>query len=137
MKNISTYKLFELGSQDTEIEDQIDSLTQVLAYLREPIFEFFNERQMDVDFVNLDEPDEFIIEYWPKSFNAAIPKRISYYIDELCEMLSKQMKTNIDWEFSPNGNAQRLIMTLDDPIDPEHLKNVQQAIKTKQRLKLS
>ena len=137
MKNINTYKLFELASQDAETEDQIDALTQVLAYLREPMFEFFNERQMDVDFVNLDEPDEFIIEYWPKSFNGAIPKRISYYIDELCEMLSKQMKTGVDWQFSPNGNAQRLIMTLDDPIDPEHLKNVQQAIKTKQRLKLS
>ena len=47
------------------------------------------------------------------------------------------MKTGVDWQFSPNGNAQRLIMTMDDPIDPEHLKNVQQAIKTKQRLKLS
>ena len=137
MKNISTYKLFELGSQDTEIDDQIDALSQVLEYLREPITEFFTERQMDVDFVNLDEPDEFIIEYWPKSFNGVIPKRISYYIDELCEMLSKQMKTKIDWEFSPNGNAQRLIMTMEDPIDPEHLENVQQAIKAKQRLKLS
>jgi hypothetical protein len=137
MKNINTYKLFELGSQDTAREDQIDALIQVLRYWRESIFEFFNERQMDVDFVVLDEPDEFIIEYWPKSFNSAIPKRISYYIDELCEMLSKQMKTKIDWEFSPNGNAQRLIMSLDHPIDPEHLKNVQQAIKTKQRLKLS
>jgi hypothetical protein len=137
MKNINTYKLFELGSQDTEMDDQIDALSQVLEYLRGPIDEFFSERQMDVDFVNLDEPDEFIIEYWPKSFNGAISKRISYYIDELCEMLSKQMKTNIDWEFSPNGNAQRLIMSLDHPIDPEHLKNVQQAIKTKQRLKLS
>jgi len=137
MKHINTYKLFELGSQDTEIEDQIDALSQVLAYLREPIFKFFNERQMDVDFVNLDEPDEFIIEYWPQAFNGAIPKRISYYIDELCEMLSKQMKTKIDWQFSSNGNAQRLIMSLDDPIDPEHLKNVQQAIKIKQRLKLS
>jgi|688.fasta_scaffold30977_3 hypothetical protein len=137
MKNINTYKLFELGSQDTEIEDQIDALSQVLEYLREPITEFFSQKQMDVDFVNLDEPDEFIIEYWPKSFNGAIPKRISYYIDELCEMLSKQMKTKIDWEFSPNGNVQRLVMSLDDPIDLEHLKNVQQAIKAKQRLKLS
>jgi hypothetical protein len=137
MKNINTYKLFELGSQDTEIEDQIDALSQVLGYLREPITEFFRQKQMDVDFVNLDEPDEFIIEYWPKSFNGAIPKRISYYIDELCEMLSKQMKTKIDWEFSPNGNVQRLVMSLNDPIDPEHLKNVQQAIKAKQRLKLS
>jgi len=137
MKNINTYKLFELGSQDTAREDQIDALIQVLRYWRESIFEFFNERQMDVDFVVLDEPDEFIIEYWPKSFNSAIPKRISYYIDELCEMLSKQMKINIDWEFSPNGNVQRLVMTMDDPIDPEHLKNVQQAIKAKQRLKLS
>jgi hypothetical protein len=137
MKNISTYELFELGSQDTEIDDQIDALSQVLEYLREPITEFFAERQMDVDFANIDEPDEFIIEYWPKSFNAAIPKRISYYIDELCEMLSKQMKTKINWEFSPNGNVQRLVMSLDDPINPEHLANVQQAIKAKQRLKLS
>lgn len=137
MKNIDTYKLFELGSQDTEIDDQIDALSQVLEYLREPITEFFAERQMDADFVNVDEPDEFIIEYWPKSFNSAIPKKISYYIDELCEMLSKQMKTRVDWGFSPNGNAQRLIMTLDDPIDAEHLENIQKAIKTKQRLNLS
>jgi hypothetical protein len=137
MKNINTYKLFELGSQDTEREDQIDALSQVLEYWREPIVEFFNERQMDADFVHVTEPDSFVIEYWPQAFNSAIPKRISYYIDELCEMISKQMKTTVDWQFSPNGNVQRLILTLDDPIDSEHLENVQQAIKAKQRLKLS
>jgi len=67
------------------------------------------------------DPETFIIEYWPKSMNGAIPARISYIVDGVKEKIEKEIQIGISWSFGPNGNAQRLIFTLDSEIEPDSI----------------
>ena len=87
---------------------------------KKDIISHFNSRLMDVDFVNVDDPQQFVLEYWPKSFDGRIPQRISYYIDDIAEILSEEFGTKIDWQFSPNGNVQRIEFDLEKEIDPKY-----------------
>jgi hypothetical protein len=87
---------------------------------KKDIISHFNSRLMDVDFVDVDDPEKFVIEYWPKSFDGRIPQRISYYIDDIAEILSEEFGTKVDWQFSPNGNAQRIEFSLEKEIDPKY-----------------
>ena len=80
----------------------------MLEMAKKNIISHFNSRLMDVDFVDVEDPQQFVIEYWPKSFNGRIPNKISYYIDDLAEILSGEFGTKVDWQFSQNGNAQRI-----------------------------
>ena len=130
MRNIRAYE-----SWDNSEDENIEALSDVLSHYKETILQFFDDRQMEADFVDVSEPDEFIVEYWPKSFNSTIPKKISYYLDELSAELSNLMKNRVDWDFSPNGNVQRIIFTLEDPIDLSHLENIRKLVNTKERLK--
>jgi hypothetical protein len=87
---------------------------------KKDIISHFNSRLMDVDFVDVDDSQKFVIEYWPKSFDGRIPPRISYYIDDIAEILSEDFGTKIDWQFSPNGNVQRIEFDLEKEIDPKY-----------------
>ncbi len=115
MKNIKLYELW-----DKKEDDGVEMLVKMLEDLKPTIISHFNARTMDVDFVEVSDPQQFVLEYWPKSFDNRIPQRISYYIDDIAETLSEEMGTKIDWQFSPNGNVQRLEFNLENEIDPKY-----------------
>lgn len=129
-KNLKTFESWN-NSKDSEIEN----LQELLDYNADYIRELFDERGMESDFVQVSDPDIFVAEYWPKSLDGSIPKKISYYLDEIAEKVAERMKNKIDWRFSPNGNVQRIIFELEDPVDIEHLENLRKLNRTKERLK--
>jgi hypothetical protein len=118
MKNIKLYELW--GDEDLEKEEGIELLSKMVELSKKDIISHFNSRLMDVDFVDVDDPEKFVIEYWPKSFDGRIPQRISYYIDDIAEILSEEFGTKVDWQFSPNGNVQRIEFDLEKEIDPKY-----------------
>ena len=122
MKNIKLYELWNLPSDKAKQEDEegIEILSKMVELSKKDIISHFNSRLMDVDFVNVDDPQQFVLEYWPKSFDGRIPQRISYYIDDIAEILSEEFGTKIDWQFSPNGNVQRIEFDLEKEIDPKY-----------------
>jgi hypothetical protein len=122
MKNIKLYELWNLPSDSAkqEGEEGIELLSKMVELSKKDIISHFNSRLMDVDFVDVDDPEKFVIEYWPKSFDGRIPPRISYYIDDIAEILSEEFGTKIDWQFSPNGNAQRIEFSLEKEIDSKY-----------------
>lgn len=131
MKNIKDYKIFE----STEEEEGTERLALLIDYNRSMILKFFSDKGMDSDFVAIEDPEEFIMEYWPRSLDGSISNRISYYIDEFRSIISKELKTGIEWRFGPNGNVQRLIFTLDNPISQEYYDGILKYIETKEKLK--
>jgi len=122
MKNIKLYELWNLPSDKAkqEGEEGIELLSRMVELSKKDIISHFNSRLMDVDFVDVDDPEKFVIEYWPKSFDGRIPQRISYYIDDIAEILSEEFGTKVDWQFSPNGNVQRIEFDLEKEIDPKY-----------------
>jgi len=122
MKNIKLYELWNLPSDSArqEGEEGIELLSRMIELSKKDIISHFNSRLMDVDFVDVDDPEKFVIEYWPKSFDGRIPQRISYYIDDIAEILSEEFGTKVDWQFSPNGNVQRIEFDLEKEIDPKY-----------------
>ena len=122
MKNIKLYELWNLPSDKAKQEDEegIEILSKMVELSKKDIISHFNSRLMDVDFVDVDDPQKFVIEYWPKSFDGRIPQRISYYIDDIAEILSEEFGTKVDWQFSPNGNVQRIEFDLEKEIDPKY-----------------
>lgn len=131
MKNIKDYKIFE----STEEEEGAERLALLIDYNRSMILKFFSDKGMDSDFVAIEDPEEFIMEYWPRSLDGSISNRISYYIDEFRSIISKELKTGVEWRFGPNGNVQRLIFTLDNPISQEYYDGILKYIETKEKLK--
>ena len=76
MRNIRAYE-----SWDNSEEENIEALSDVLSHYKETIIQFFEERQMEADFVDVSEPDEFIVEYWPKSFNSTDKNCSTIYLN--------------------------------------------------------
>jgi len=122
MRNIKLYELWNLPSDKAKQEDEggIELLSNMIEDSKKDIISHFNSRLMDVDFVDISDPQQFFIEYWPKSADGRIPQRISYYIDDIAEILSEEFGTKIDWQFSPNGNVQRIEFNLENEIDPKY-----------------
>lgn len=127
MENIKLYEIWlpserAKHSEEAEKEEGIELLSKMLEASKKDVVSHFNSRQMDVDFVDVSDPQQFVIEYWPKSYGGRIPQRISYYIDDIAEILSEEFGTKIDWQFSPNGNVQRIEFNLEKEIDPKHFR---------------
>ena len=122
IKNLKLYELWNLPSDKAKQEDEegIELLSKMVEMSKKDIISHFNSRLMDVDFVEISEPQQFVLEYWPKSFDGRIPPRISYYIDDIAEILSEEFGTKVEWQFSPNGNAQRIQFDLEKEIDPKY-----------------
>jgi hypothetical protein len=118
MKNIKLYELW--GDEGSEKEEGVEMLSKMLDASKKDIISHFNSRLMDVDFVEVSDPEQFVLEYWPKSYDGRIPQRISYYLDDIAEILSEEFGTKIDWKFSPNGNVQRIEFDLEKEIDPKY-----------------
>lgn len=120
MKNIKNFESLRspISEQDNDYEP-FELLVDMMEHLKQPIKDNFEKYGMEADFVEINDPTEFIVEYWPKAFDGRIPKKISYYIDEISNMITGKLGTNVDWEFSPNGNVQRIVFSLDEPINPK------------------
>jgi hypothetical protein len=133
MENLSIYESFNFSNwhkkPDSDPEEEAtERLREMIGELKEDIQRHFRTRTMDSDFVEIDNPTEFVVEYFPKSFDGRVPKRISYYLDDLAEFLSEELGVKVDWDFSPNGNVQRVVFTLEKEIDPKFFK-VKQSLK--------
>jgi hypothetical protein len=122
MRNIKIYELWNLPSDKSKQEDEegIELLSKMVESAKKDIISHFNSRLMNVDFVEVSDPQQFVIEFEPKSYDGRIPARISYYLDDLAEILSEEFGTKIDWQFSQNGNAQRIEFDLKNEIDPTY-----------------
>ena len=121
MRNIKLYEIWLPSERAKHDEEEgIELLSKMLEMAKKNIISHFNSRLMDVDFVDVEDPQQFVIEYWPKSFNGRIPNKISYYIDDLAEILSGEFGTKVDWQFSQNGNAQRIEFDLEKEIDSKY-----------------
>jgi len=128
MKKITSYTDFSISEANDQEEESKQLLVDMIANMKEDIIRHFRTRLMDADFLEIDSPTEFIVEYFPKSFDGRVPKRISYYLDDLAEILSEELGVKVDWDFSPNGNVQRIIFTLEKELDPKFIK-VKQSIR--------
>lgn len=128
MKKITSYTDFSISESNDQEEESKQLLVDMIANMKEDIIRHFRTRLMDADFLEIDSPTEFIVEYFPKSFDGRVPKRISYYLDDLAEILSEELGVKVDWDFSPNGNVQRIIFTLEKELDPKFIK-VKQSIR--------
>ena len=113
MKNVDLYEsFFNSGSEENDPEE---SLQEFIEEIWDGISKYLDNNGLESDFLIIDS-ESFAIEYWPKSMDGSIPNRISYIVDELKEMLEKEMQIGISWSFGPNGNSQRLIFSLDSEI---------------------
>lgn len=128
MKKITSYTDFSISEANDQEEESKQLLVDMIENMKEDIIRHFRTRLMDADFLEIDSPTEFIVEYFPKSFDGRVPKRISYYLDDLAEILSEELGVKVDWDFSPNGNVQRIIFTLEKELDPKFIK-VKQSIR--------
>ena len=119
MGNIKLYESFINSGSDEE--EKVELLSEILEESKADIKKFMEDRGLDADFVEVTEPDQFVIEYWSQEYSGRIPKKISYYLDDLAKMISENLGTKVDWAFSPNGNAQRIEFNLESDIDPKLL----------------
>ena len=121
MKNIKLYEIWLPSERAKHDEEEgIELLSKMLEMAKKDIISHFNSRLMDVDFVDVEDPQQFVLEYWPKAYDGRIPQRISYYIDDIAEVLSEEFGIKIDWKFSANGNVQRIEFDLENEIDPKY-----------------
>lgn len=118
MKNIDLYESF-IGREDDENDSEM-ALADFIQEIWPDMNKYLEDNGLESDYLIAD-PETFIIEYWPKSMNGAIPARISYIVDGLKEKIEKEIQIGISWSFGPNGNAQRLIFTLDSEIEPDSI----------------
>ena len=125
MRNIKIYEMWlpserAKHEEENEKEEGIELLSKMVESAKKDIISHFNSRLMNVDFVEVSDPQQFVIEFEPKSYDGRIPARISYYMDDIAEILSEEFGTKIDWQFSQNGNAQRIEFDLEKEIDPRY-----------------
>ena len=118
MKNVDLYESF-IRREDDENDSEM-ALADFIQEIWPDMNKYLEDNGLESDYLIAD-PETFIIEYWPKSMNGAIPARISYIVDGLKEKIEKEIQIGISWSFGPNGNAQRLIFTLDSEIEPDSI----------------
>lgn len=124
MNKIKKFESFDFGrfrGHQSDDEQKVELLSELLEYTKPVAKKFMEDRSMDVDFVEVTDPEQFVIEYWPKEYSGRIPKKISYYLDDLAKLFSENIGVEIDWSFSPNGNSQRIEFNLESDIDPKVL----------------
>ena len=132
MKNVDLYESF-IRREDDENDSEM-ALADFIQEIWPDVNKYLDDNGLESDYLIAD-PETFIIEYWPKSMNGAIPARISYIVDGLKEKIEKEIQIGISWSFGPNGNAQRLIFTLDSEIEPDSVTD--KILKVKKALKFA
>jgi hypothetical protein len=116
MKNLKVYEKW-----DEESEENLDLLRNYIENkeFRENFDKAFSDRQMEADIVREPLSDtEIIVECWPKTFNGAVPNKISYYIDEVAKILSSLFGVKeVTWRFEAGKGVSRIIFDLNEPIN--------------------
>jgi hypothetical protein len=121
MKNVKIYEEW-----DDESEENLDLLRNYLENkkFRGDFDKAFDDRQMEADIVAEPLSDtEFIVECWPKTFDGAVPNRISYYIDDIAKILSGLFGVKeVTWRFEGGKGVSRIIFDLNEPINRNMIK---------------
>ena len=119
MKNVKIYESWE--SWNEESEKDLDLLRDYLQNekFRVDFDKAFADRSMEADIVAEPLSDtEFIVEWWSKSHNGAVPNRISYYIDEIAKILESSFGIKeMTWRFEPHKGVSRIIFDMNEPIN--------------------
>lgn len=126
MNNLKTYESLWLPSErkNWEEQEEKEALEEILEQISPEISKFLTQKGLEIEIIETEDSENFILEYTTKDLAGRIPNMISLYMDELCKMISKDLLgTKIDWQFSPNGRVDRVEFSLPDgPIDPKIIK---------------
>ena len=121
MKNVKIYEKW-----NEESDENLDLLRNYLENkkFRADFDKAFDDRQMEADIVTEPLSDtEFIVECWPKTFDGAVPNRISYYIDDIAKILSGLFGVKeVTWRFEGGGGVSRIIFDMNEPINRNMIK---------------
>lgn len=120
MKAIKIYEDFEDASPE---EIQKEMLEEFITdrETNDFVYRFLRGRGMNLDEMECVDFDQFFIRYSP--MGEFIPQRISYYIDDLKELLSEMIGTDVEWSFGAGfQGVGTLTFTLDGEIDPKFIK---------------
>lgn len=121
MGNIKKYE-----NWDDESEKNLDILRDYLENkkFRDAFDQTFEDRMMEADIVAEPLSDtEFIVEWWPKSNDGAVPNKISYYIDEIAKILESSFGIKeMTWRFEPRKGVSRIIFDMNEPVNRKMLR---------------
>jgi hypothetical protein len=116
MKNVKIYE-----SWNEESEKDLDLLRDYLQNekFRVDFDKAFADRAMEADIVAEPLSDtEFIVEWWSKAHNGAVPNRISYYIDEIAKILESSLGIKeMTWRFEPGKGVSRIIFDMNETMN--------------------
>jgi hypothetical protein len=116
MENVKIYEEW-----NEESEHNLDLLRDYLENkkFRADFDEAFDDRSMEADIVAEPLSDtEFIVEWWSKAHNGAVPNRISYYIDEIAKILESSFGIKeMTWRFEPGKGVSRIIFDMNEPVN--------------------
>ena len=121
MENVKIYEEW-----NEESEHNLDLLRDYLKNkkFRADFDKAFDDRSMEADIV--DEPlsdTEIIVECWPKTFDGAVPNKISYYIDDIAKILSGLFGVKeVTWRFERGKGVSRIIFDMNEPINRNMIK---------------
>jgi hypothetical protein len=112
-------KIYEEWNEESE--HNLDLLRDYLENkkFRVDFDKAFDDRSMEADIVAEPLSDtEFIVEWWSKAYNGAVPNRISYYIDEIAKILESSLGINeMTWKFEPGKGVSRIIFDMNEPMN--------------------
>jgi hypothetical protein len=116
MENV---KIYEEWNEESEYN--LDLLRDYLENkkFRSDFDKAFDDRSMEADIVAEPLSDtEFIVEWWSKAHNGAVPNRISYYIDEIAKILESSFGIKeMTWRFEPGKGVSRIIFDMNEPMN--------------------
>lgn len=127
MRNIKLYendfeKNHSEDSNDDQELDTYDVLLNLLETLKGRIIQHLSSRSMDLESLECADDETFVIEYGSKAYDGALPNRLSYYIEDLCDILSEEMGTELTWSFGPNHRCSIVTFNLARPLDLKYMR---------------
>jgi hypothetical protein len=127
MRNIKLYENdFENNPSEDSNDDQeldtYDALLNLLETLKERIRQHLSSRSMELESMDCEDDETFVIEYGSKAYDGSLPNRLSYYIEDLCDILSEEMGTELTWHFGPNHRCSIVTFNLDKPLDLKYMR---------------
>jgi hypothetical protein len=120
MKHVKLYE--EEFDQNDEGPDTFDLLTDLIESLTERIRQHLSSRSMILESVECEDDETFVIEYGSNAYDGSLPNRISYYIEDLCDILSEELGVELTWSFGPNHRCSIVTFNLEKPLDPKYIK---------------
>jgi hypothetical protein len=120
MKHVKLYE--EEFDQNDEGPDTFDLLVDLVESLTERIRQHLSSRSMNLESLECEDDETFVIEYNSKAFDGSLPNRISYYIEDLCDILSEELGVGLTWSFGPNHRCSIVTFNLEKPLDPKYIK---------------